>query len=326
MHFTLQQLKLFESVARHKSYTRAAEELHLTQPAVSIQIKRLEEQVGMPLFEKVGKKIFLTPTGDATYQAALDILQRVSELKGQVETLKGEVRGPLQLAVVTSTKYFFPHLLGLFLKKYPAVEPRLIFTNRARVVERLMDNEDDFVVMGQTPEGGHFTKHPFLENILVAVAPADHPLAGRRKIPLEELVRERFLERETGSGTRAAFDRLLHDHGLRIEPYMELGSAEAIKQGVIAGLGLGILSLHSLHLECSNGKLAVLDVEGFPLKRRWHAVHLEGKTLSLTARTFLEFILAESGQLVGNDCNCLRADSANDALKMATTNRPPARE
>lgn len=298
MHFTLQQLRLFESVYRNTGYTRAAKELHLTQPAVSIQIKRLEEQVGLPLFEQVGKKIYPTAAGKAVYQASIDILERVGELKDTVEGLKGDVKGPLQLAVVTTTKYFMPHLLGRFLQQYPEVEPRLKFTNRARVMERLMNNDDDFVVMGQTPADEGLETYPFLENILVVAAPPDHPLAKRKNIKLEALLNERFLEREEGSGTRLLFDGLLKRNDLTIEPYMELGSSEAIKQGVMAGLGLAVLSLHSLSLEHDAGKLAVLDVVGFPLIRRWYAVHLKGKTLSLAARTFLEFILENSASVL----------------------------
>ena len=162
MHLTLQQLKLFESVARLGSYTRAAEELFLTQPAVSIQIKRLETQVGLPLFEKVGKKIFPTAAGKTMYAASLDILDRVKTLKDSIEELKGTVKGPLQLAVVTTAKYFLPNLLGSFLQQYPEVEPKLKFTNRARVIERLMNNDDDFVVMGQIPKDDHLDAHPFL--------------------------------------------------------------------------------------------------------------------------------------------------------------------
>ncbi len=294
MHLTLQQLRLFEAVSRHHSYTAAARELHLTQPAVSIQIKRLETQIGLPLFEKVGKKIFPTAAGKAVYQASLDILARVDALKNSVESLRGRVSGPLQLSVVTTTKYFLPHLLGRFLKRHPDVEPKLKFTNRARVLERLMENQDDFVIMGQAPDDRDFTCYPFMDNVLVAVAPPDHPYAQQKNISLAALTAERFIEREPGSGTRRAFDRLLADRGLRIEPYMELGSAEAIKQAVMAGLGMAILSLHSLELERDNGKLAVLDVEGFPLKRRWYAVHLKGKQLSFTAQAFLEFILNEA--------------------------------
>lgn len=299
MHFTLQQLRLFEAVSRRSSYTRAAEELHLSQPAVSIQIKRLEEQVGLPLFEVVGKKIFPTAAGNAMYEASVDILNRVGELKNTVEELKGVVKGPLQLSVVTTSKYFMPHLLGTFLNQYPEVEPKLVFTNRARVIQRLYDNEDDFVVMGQVPEDSKLETHPFLENILVPVAHPSHPLAKKKNITLEELVKERFLVREEGSGTRLVFDRLLEKNGLNIEPYMELGSSEALKQAVMAGLGLAILSLHSLRLEQAAKKIVVLNVEGFPLKRRWFAVHMKGKKLSLVARTFHDFIIAESNNILG---------------------------
>lgn len=301
MHLTLQQLKLFESVYRNSGYTRAAEELHLTQPAVSIQIKRLENQVGLPLFEQVGKKIFPSMAGKAVYEASLDILNRVSSLKNSIEEIKGVVKGSLQMSVVSTAKYFMPHLLGKFLKDYPEVEPRLKFTNRARVVERLMSNKDDFVVMGQIPSGERLESYPFLENIIVAVAPPDHPLANRKKISLKRLIKERFLQREPGSGTRMAFNKMLEQKGLQLEPYMELGSSEAIKQGVMAGLGLAVLSLHSLCLERDAGKLTVLDVVDFPLKRRWYAVHLKGKILSLTAKTFLDYILENSHRVLNDD-------------------------
>ena len=290
MHFTLQQLKLFEAVSRNASYTRAAEELHLTQPAVFIQIKRLEAQVGLSLFEVVGKKIFSTVAGKTMYQASCDILERVEELKNSVEMLKGEVKGPLQLAVISTSKYFMPHLLGMFLSQYPDVEPKLVFTNRAKVIQRLHNNEDDFVVMGQIPEDEHLETHPFLENILVLIAHPEHPLAKKKKLTLEDIVGERFLMREEGSGTRLVLDRLLDAKGLKIEPYMELGSSEAIKQGVMAGLGLAMLSFHSLQLEMAAHKLVVLDIEDFPVRRRWFAVHLKGRKLSLVARTFLDYI------------------------------------
>ncbi len=296
MHLTLQQLRLFESVFRNNSYTRAAEEMHLTQPAVSIQIKRLESQIGEALFEQVGKKIFPTTTGHATYEASIDILARIAELKETVEELKGVVKGPLQLAVVSTSKYFMPHLLGHFLQTYPDVEPKLKFTNRASVIERLMKNEDDFVVMGQIPNDKNLETYPFLENILGIIAPANHPFASKKDIRLKELEGERFLERETGSGTRLVFDERLKKEGLHIEPYMELGSSEAIKQGVMAGLGLAVLSLHGVTLERNAGRLIVLDVKGFPIKRRWYAVHLKGKKLSLVARTYLDFILNEATQ------------------------------
>ncbi len=294
MHLTLQQLKLFESVVRNGSFTRAAEEMHLTQPAVSIQIKRLEDQAGLPLLEQVGKKIFPTAAGKVVFETAREVLGQLGALDEEIESLKGEIRGPLQLAVVTTGKYFMPHLLGHFLQLHPNVEPKLVFTNRAQLVERLMENEDDFVVMGRIPDDKRLVSYPFLNNILGFVAPAGHPLAGRKKIPLEEVIKERYISREVGSGTRLALDRLLEEHNLKATPYMELGSSEAIKQAVLAGIGIAVVSLHSVRLEQEAGKLVVLDVEGFPIERRWYAVHLKGKRLSLVARTFLDFILSDS--------------------------------
>ncbi len=301
MHLTLQQLRLFEAVARLGSYTQAAKELFITQPAVSIQIKRLEDQAGLPLFEHVGKKTFPTTAGKMMYDASLDILNRVEDLKISIEELKGTVKGTLQMSVVTTSKYFIPNLLGAFLQQYPDVEPKLKFTNRARVIERLMNNDDDFVVMGQAPEDNKLESYPFLNNIIGIVAPADHPLTNKKNITIEELAKQRFLIREIGSGTRYVFDQLLEKHGVKIEPYMELGSSEAIKHAVMAGLGIAVLSLHSVQLERDVKKLTVLDVEGFPLKRRWYAVHLKGRKLSLVARTFLDFILEESHRIKNND-------------------------
>jgi len=293
MHLTFQQLRLFEAISRLSSYTRAAEECHLTQPAVSLQIKRMEAQLDLPLFERVGKKIFPTAAGKAMYQSTVEILNHVDDLKILIEGLKGDVKGSLNLSVVTTAKYFMPHFLGRFLELYPDVEPALKFTNRAKVIDRLTNNEDDFVVMGQIPNGDELETYPFLENILVVVAPPNHPLANKKKLNLNSLVKHRFLQREEGSGTRLVFDSLLKQNDLKVETYMELGSSEAIKQGVMAGLGLAILSQHSLSLERSAGKLIVLDVKNFPIKRRWYAVHLKGKTLSLVAKTFLDFILAK---------------------------------
>ena len=300
MHLTFQQLRLFESVSRLGSYTRAAEELFITQPAVFIQIKRLEAQVGIPLFEQVGKKTFPTAAGKTMYTASLDIINRVKDLKNSIEELKGTVKGTLQMSVVSSAKYFLPSLLGSFLQQYPDVEPKLKFTNRARVIERLMNNDDDFVIMGQVPKDNNLEAYPFLNNILGVVAYNHHPLSSKKNITLEELVKQRFLIREAGSGTQYAFDQLLQKHGLAIEPYMELGSSEALKHAVMAGLGIAVLSLHSVQLEREVNKLTVLDVKGLPLKRRWYAVHLKGRKLSLVARTFLDYILKESNKVLGN--------------------------
>lgn len=290
MHLTLQQMRLFEAVARLGNYTQAARELHLTQPAVSIQLKRLEENAGRPLFEYVGKRLSLTPAGRHMQAACVDVLNRLRLLDDTLDALNETVRGPLELAVVTTAKYVIPHLLGAFLAEHPEVTPRLTVTNRARVLERLHENRDDFVIMGQVPSDMDLETLPFLDNPLVLVAPPGHPLAGAQSVPLARLTGERVLFRETGSGTRMAFERLLAEHDLSIEPYMELGSTEAIKQAVMAGLGLSVLPLHSVALERRTGLLAVLDVQGFPLERRWYAAHWRGKTLSRTARAFLDFL------------------------------------
>ncbi|WP_333821712.1 LysR family transcriptional regulator [Pinisolibacter sp.] len=291
--WTLQQIRLFEAVARHRSYTRAAEELHLSQPAVSIQIKRLEESIGMPLLEQLGKKIFLTRAGEEVYATAVGVLNQLKQLAASVGDLKGHVAGPLCLACVTSAQFFMPHFLGRFLREHPEVQPQLKVTNRERVIERLISNEDDFVVMGQVPDGLTLSSRPFLENLLVPISYRDHPLAHERDIPLERFAAENHLIREVGSGTRSAMEGLVAEHRRSLNVYMELGSTEAIKQAVIAGLGVSVVSASTLSAELESGRIAILDVVGFPLRRTWNAVHLAGKHLSLTAATFLEFMVRE---------------------------------
>ncbi len=296
-HVTFHQMRIFHSLGRHMSFTRAAEELFLTQPAVSIQVKRLEESVGMPLVEQIGKRLFLTDAGREFFEACGDVLERLRVLDEDMTGLEEGVRGPLNLAAITTSKYFMPHLLGAFLRVHPAVEPRLTVTNQTRVVERLVNNEDDLVIMGTLPENLDLEAAYFLDNPLVVVAPPDHPLVGQKQIPLERLVEERFLAREPGSGTRVARTRLFAEHGLAIRPYMELGSSEAIKQAVMAGLGISVLSLHNLRLELKAGLIAVLDVEHFPMMRQWYAVHMKGKKLSATTRMFLDFLLKDGAHI-----------------------------
>lgn len=291
IHLTLQQLRLFEAVARHRHFTRAAEELHLTQPAVSIQLRRLEENVGAKLFEHIGKRFFLTPAGHEMHSACNDVLERLRALEQALDSLDDTLKGPLRLSVVTSTKYFIPHILGSFIADHQAVVPRLIVTNRERVIERLAENQDDFVIMGQAPDDLAVEARPFYENLLVVAAHPHHPRAAAQAITPTQIASERWLVREAGSGTRSAFDRYLIENDVAISPYMELGSTEAIKQAVMAGLGVSVLPLSSMQLELSNGCLAVLDVQGFPLCRRWNAVWLKGKTLPRVAQAFVEFLL-----------------------------------
>lgn len=306
-HWTLQQLRLFESVARNKSYTRAAEELNLSQPAVYIQVKRLEESMGLPLIEQAGKKLLITRAGNLVYETVVEVLSKLSSLHMSINDMKGKVAGPLNVAAVTSAKFFMPHILGRFLRIYPDVKPQLTVTNRMRITERLTDNLDDFVILGQQfPDTPDLSIHPFMENPLVFAAHPDHPMNNERKIPLLELSGERILVREPGSGTRSATEELFANAGIPLRPYMELGSGEAIKQAIMAGLGVSVLPLASLSLELRYSQIILLDVENFPLQRMWNAVHLAGKQLGLTAKVFLDFMI-EEGKLNYADVTRMQA-------------------
>ena len=295
---TLRQLTLFRAVAQHLSFTRAAAELCLTQPAVSIQIKQLEGHVGMPLFEQIGKRIFLTDAGRALYQACGDIFARLETLETSLNELQGSIKGQLKLSAVTTAGYFTPSLFKAFSQLYPEVHFSLHVTNRNHVLERMANNEDDLVLMGQVPEHLHVTAHQFLENPLVVLAAPQHPLVGQTNIPLARLTKETILVREVGSGTRMAMNRCFASHDLELPTEIELGSSEAIKQAVIAGLGVSVLSQHAVMLELKAGALKLLDIEDFPVKRHWYVAHLTEKKLSLVARTFLEFLLNNASEVI----------------------------
>lgn len=298
MHMTLRQLTLFKAVAQHLSFTRAAAELCLTQPAVSIQIKQLEGHVGMPLFEQIGKRIFLTDAGRALFGASKDIFARIDALETALNELQGSIKGQLKISVVTTATYFTPHLFKAFSQRYPEVNFRLNVTNRNQVLERLSDNKDDLVIMGQVPEHLHVTAHQFLENPLIVVASPQHALANESNISLARLAQETILIREVGSGTRLAMNRAFAAANLELPVEMELGSSESIKQGVIAELGISVLSQHTINSEVNTGTLKVLDVENFPLKRYWYVAHLSEKKLSLVARTFLEFLSNHAPEVI----------------------------
>jgi len=314
---TLRQLELFEAIARLGSFTRAAEELYLTQPTVSMQIKKLTDTIGLPLFEQIGKKIYLTDIGRELHQTCRDIAEHMSNFEMIVSDMKGLKTGKLRLAVVTTAKYFAPRLLGTFCQKYPGVDVSLKVSNRERLLERMSNNLDDLYILGQPPDDLEVVSEAFLENNLDVIAPADHPLAGKKNITLTELANEPFLLREAGSGTRIAIERVFEDAGLEINVRMELGSNEAIKQAVIGGLGISILSTHTFEPANSRDQLVVLDVKGFPIRRHWYYVYPLGKHPSIITKTFIEHIKhsseAEHGKV-----------TPDKILKSNTRKRKPA--
>jgi LysR family transcriptional regulator, low CO2-responsive transcriptional regulator len=298
MNLTLRQLRIFEAVARLLSFTRASEELHLTQPAVSMQIKQLEQVVGLPLFEQVGKKIHLTEAGHEMAQYSKRILAIMSEADEVIAEMKGLSRGRLTISVASTANYFVPRLWATFRAQHPDVNVSLDVTNRAGLIQALAENAADLVIMGQPPENLDLVAESFMPNPLVVVAPPSHPLARKKKIPLGRLQEETFLVREQGSGTRSLMERVFAEKGLELSTPMEMSSTEAIKQGVEAGLGLALLSAHTLEMETALKRLVILDVEGFPVVRDWYIVHRSGKRLSALAQAFKDFIMRETPEII----------------------------
>jgi DNA-binding transcriptional LysR family regulator len=307
-HTTFRQLEVFEAIARLGSFTRAAEELFLTQPTASMQIKKLTDAIGLPLFEQIGKRIYLTDAGRALQVTCREIFDSLDTFEMLVSDMQGLKRGRLRLAVVTTAKYFAPRLLGPFCQLYPGIDVSLKVSNRESLLERLGENRDDLYVLGQPPEGLEVVYEPFLDNPLVVLAPNNHPLVGQPGITLKRLAKEPFIMREPGSGTRMAVERLFHKHKLKIKVRMELGSNEAIKQAIVGGLGVSVLSRHTLALDAAMGQLATLNVKHFPIERKWYAVYPAGKQPSLVAQTFLDYLRTAADQV--NDIPCHYAEQA----------------
>ncbi|PMB17350.1 LysR family transcriptional regulator [Fischerella thermalis] len=293
---TLHQLKVFEAAARHGSFTRAAEELFLTQPTVSMQIKQLTKSVGLPLFEQVGKRLYLTEAGRELYATCRQIFDTIAQFEMKVADLKGLKQGQLRLAVITTAKYFIPRLLGPFCQLYPGIEISLQVTNHEGILERMTNNMDDLYIMSQVPEHLDVSYQQFLENPLVVLAPINHPLAKEKNIPIQRLADEPFIMREPGSGTRRAVQQLFDQCGVTVKVKLELGSNEAIKHAIAGGLGISVLSRHTLLPD--SGDLTILDVEHFPIKRDWYMVYPSGKQLSIVARTYFEYLLDAAKQIV----------------------------
>lgn len=297
MHVSLRQLRVFEAVARHSSYTRAAEELHLSQPAVSMQVRQLEDEIGLPLFERLGKQVVTTEAGREVFHYSQVISQSLREMEEVLESLKGVSRGSLRIAVASTVNYFAPRLLAIFQQRHPGIGLRLDVTNRESLVQMLDNNTVDLVLMGVPPRDVEVEAEAFMDNPLVVIAPPDHPLAGERAIPLARLSEEVFVMREEGSGTRQAMERFFSERGQMIRHGMQMTRNEAVKQAVRSGLGLSVVSLHTIELELETGRLVILDVEGFPDRRQWYLVYRRGKRLSPAAGAFREFVLSEAARI-----------------------------
>ena len=299
MNITLRQLKVFDTVARRGHISRAAQDLHLTQPAVSMQVKALEAQAGLPLLEIVGKKLHLTEAGLEMQRLAQSVMGQVAEAAQVFADMRGLEGGRLHVAVASTVNYFATRLLAGFARQHPGVHVNLTVNNRRALLKLLEGNRCDIVLMGQPPPEADVEAAPFMDNPLVVIAPPGHPLAQRRGGPLgqRELAGETFLMREPGSGTRSAMERCFAECGLRMESRMEMNTNEAIKQGVESGLGLGVVSVHTAREELAGGRLVMLDVEGFPVVRKWYVVRRRGKRPSQAAAAFSDFVMREAAAL-----------------------------
>ncbi len=295
---TLHQLNILEAIARHGSFTRAAEELNLTQPTVSQQVKRLTESIGTPLFSQIGKHLHLTEAGQSVLEASRDIANRVAQLEMHLSDLQGMEKGQLRLSVTTTAKYFVPRLLGPFHKKYPGITLSLEIRNQAEVMKRMSNNEDDLYFTGRPPRDLDVELRPVLPNPLVVVANRSHPLAQEKDIPLQRLVGEPMIMREPGSGTRAIVEKFFGDNRVDITTVMTLASNEAIKQAIVGELGISVLSRHTLAYEHNDSPLVILDVEGFPRQQHCYLVYPSGKQLSIVAQAFIDFLFDEGKQTI----------------------------
>jgi DNA-binding transcriptional LysR family regulator len=289
---TIRQLRVFALVARHLSFARAAEELHLTPPAISMQVKDLEEQVGLPLFDRSGRTVSLTTVGEYVLAHAKRVLAVMKDAEDMVARFRGLQGGELNIGMVTTANFFLPQLLALFRAEHPNVEVRLHVGNNREQLVRLMQNHDvELTVMGRPPKEMATRAEPFAMHPHVLATALDHPFTRLERVPAAALAREGFIVREQGSGTRAALEEFMAEHRLGLNVAMEMASNEAIKQAVMAGMGVSLLSLHTIGLEVEHGLIATPEVEGLPVMRRWHVVHKLAKTLSPAAEAFRYFIL-----------------------------------
>jgi DNA-binding transcriptional LysR family regulator len=295
---TLKQLRAFCAAARHRSFAKAAEELHLTPPAVTMQIKELEAAVGLPLFDRGARAATLTMSGEYMLVYARRVLATLKEAEDAMARLRGAETGRITIGMVSTAKYFLPRLLAKFRAEHRGVEMQLAVGNREQLVRQLHENEVDLAVMGRPPRELDTRAEPFAVQPHAVVASPEHPLARQRGIAPSALGGEEFIVREPGSGTRAAMEHFFAEHHIAPPQVMQMTSNETIKQAVIANMGLAFLSLHTAGLEIATGQLVVLDILGLPLLRRWHIVNIRGKALSPAAEALRHFVLEQGEALI----------------------------
>ena len=299
MNITFRQLRLFLALAETGSVSGAAKLMHVTQPTASMQLKDITESVGLPLYEVVSKKIYLTDMGKELATTARAIAQSWDSFEQNADSVKGLSRGKLKIAVVSTAKYFMPRLVGSFCQKYPEIDVSLEILNRDGVVQRLRDNMDDIYIMSKPPSDLDLSDEAFMPNPIVVIASTMDPLVKRVAVPLNELSKKRFILREKGSGTRMAGDQFFSKKKFRADVRLELGSNEALKESVAGGLGLGLVSKHALHGLMKEHGVGIVDVEGFPLPSAWHIVHPASKKLSPLALAFKQHLLEEISRRKG---------------------------
>ncbi len=316
MHnINLHQLATFQVVAKHCSYVRAAEELHFSQPAVSAQIHQLEESLGVKLFDKIGRKTHLTQAGEELYLYSQKIFSLIDETLETMSSLASPHSGRLSVGADTTVgTYVIPNLLGKFRHTYPRVEITLEVVNPTPLLEELRSNRIDMAIMSRIPDDAPVFAAPFAHNELVLISPPTHRLAGIANIPFAELAREHFLMREMGSGTRSALEGAFREAGFPLQVSMQVGNNSAIKQSVAAGLGIALISRVAIDMELETHRLVILDVEGFPLMRKWLLVHLKDKNLSATARAFKSFILQHTEISARSERGLRKKDSEVSSL------------
>ena len=288
MQYSLRQMQIFQEVAAQLSYTRAAETLNLTQPAAFAQVRQLETHLGHKLIDRQGKSLSLTDAGEIVLRSAQRMIEETENLDMALADLQGLARGRLRLAVVTTAKYDVPARIGTYNAAFPGIEVALTVGNREDLLSRFADNADDLYILGTPPNDLDATIERYSENPLIVIAPPDHPLSGRSDLTMRDLAEFPFLMREKGSDTRLAAERSFEAAGASPSVRMELGANEAVKQGVIAGLGLAVLSRGTVTLELRHGYLVELPVDPFPIIRHWYVVWRKGKKLSLAAEAFVQ--------------------------------------